>query len=77
MRILLLVDDYMPESIKIAAVMMHDLAKELQLQGHEVTVCTPDESLTDKYIIDDFEGIRILRFKLGAIKKRIETLKEQ
>ena len=68
MRILLLVDDYMPESIKIAAVMMHELAKELQLQGHEVTVCTPDESLTDKYIIDDFEGIRILRFKLGAIK---------
>ena len=68
MKILLLVDDYMPESIKIAAVMMHDLAKELQRQGHDVTVCTPDETLTDQYIIDDFDGVRILRFKLGAIK---------
>ena len=68
MRILLLVDDYMPDSIKIAAVMMHDLAKELQLQGHDVTVCTPDQKLYDRYIIDSFEGIRILRFKSGVIK---------
>lgn len=68
MRILLLVDDYMPGSIKIAAVMMHDLAKELQHQGHEVTVCTPDDMIKDKYHLEKFEGVPVLRFKLGAIK---------
>lgn len=43
MKVLLLVDDYLPGSIKIAARMMHDLALELINQGHEVSVCTPDD----------------------------------
>ncbi|MFK5950675.1 MAG: glycosyltransferase family 4 protein [Methylococcales bacterium] len=68
MKILLLVDDYFPNSIKVAAVMMHELAKELQSQGHVVTVCTPDVTLSQKFLIDEYDGVRILRFKLGAIK---------
>ena len=68
MKILLLVDDYLPASIKVAAIMMHHLAKELQSQGHEVTVCTPDETLVDKYFVEEYEGVRVLRFKAGAIK---------
>lgn len=68
MRILLLVDDYFPNSIKVAAVMMHELAKELQIQGHVVTVCTPDVTLSQKFLIDEYDGVRVLRFKLGAIK---------
>lgn len=31
----------MPNSIKIAAKMMHELAIELNKQGHEITVLTP------------------------------------
>jgi glycosyltransferase involved in cell wall biosynthesis len=68
MKILLLVDDYMPDSIKVAAVMMHDLAVELKNQGHDVTVCTPDEALSGKFLIGEYDDIRTLRFKLGAIK---------
>lgn len=68
MKILLLVDDYFPDSIKVAAVMMHDLAKELKLQGHDVTVCTPSEKIDDKYIIDEYDGIRLIKFRLGSIK---------
>jgi len=68
MKILLLVDDYFPNSIKVAAVMMHELAKELQQQGHDVTVCTPDVNLSRKFIVDEYDGVPVLRFKLGAIK---------
>ena len=41
MRICLIIDDYLPESIKVGAKMMHELACELKVQGHEVTVVTP------------------------------------
>ena len=68
MRFLLIVDDYMPGSIKIAARMMHDLALELIKQGHEVSVCTPDDSLNESSIIEDYEGVQVLRFKSGKIK---------
>ncbi len=68
MKLLLVVDDYLPRSIKVAARMMHDLALELKSQGHQVSVCTPDDSLNESYTIDDFEGIQVLRFKSGSIK---------
>ena len=41
MRICLIIDDYLPESIKIGAKMMHELAIELISQGHKVVVITP------------------------------------
>lgn len=68
MKLLLIVDDYLPGSIKVAARMMHDLALELKQQGHQVSVCTPDNNLKVSYLIEDFEGIRVLRFKSGSIK---------
>jgi len=68
MKILLLVDDYYPNSIKVAAVMMHELAKELQSQGHDVTVCTPDNNLSQSFLDDEYDGVRVLRFNSGAIK---------
>ncbi|MBD3792443.1 MAG: glycosyltransferase WbuB, partial [Campylobacterales bacterium] len=45
MRICLIIDDYMPDSIKVGAKMMHELACELKDQGHEVTVVTPSATL--------------------------------
>lgn len=68
MRFLLVVDDYLPGSIKIAARMMHDLALELIKQGHEVSVCTPDDKLQNSSQIEDYEGVQVLRFKSGKIK---------
>lgn len=68
MKLLLIVDDYLPGSIKVAAKMMHDLALELIAQGNEVTVCTPDVTLNVPFVIEYLEGVRVLRFKSGVIK---------
>ncbi len=68
MKVLLLVDDYLPGSIKIAARMMHDLALELINQGHEVSVCTPDDKLSQPFSVEQYEGVQVLRFKSGEIK---------
>jgi O26-antigen biosynthesis N-acetyl-L-fucosamine transferase len=68
MRFLLIVDDYLPGSIKIAARMMHDLALELINQGHEVSVCTPDDKLSSPFSREVYEGVEVLRFKSGRIK---------
>lgn len=68
MKVLLLVDDYLPGSIKIAARMMHDLALELIKQGHDVSVCTPDDKLRQPFSTEIYEGVEVLRFKSGQIK---------
>lgn len=68
MRVLLIVDDYLPGSIKIAARMMHDLALELIQQGHAVSVCTPSDRLSESFSIESLDGVKILRFKSGSIK---------
>jgi glycosyltransferase involved in cell wall biosynthesis len=68
MKICIIVDDYMPTSIKKAAKMMHELACEFKYQGHEVSVITPNTNTSEKLIIDNLDGIDIYRFKSGKIK---------
>ena len=68
MKISLIVDDYMPYSIKIAAKMMHELACKFHKQGHSVTVITPDPNITKKLDIMMLDGIKVYRFKTGQIK---------
>lgn len=68
MNICLIVDDYMPHSIKVAAKMMHELACEFINQGHEVTVITPSTSLTKKKEISILDSVTVCRFKSGEIK---------
>ena len=68
MRLLLIVDDYLPASIKVAAKMMHDLALECIAQGHEVTVCTVDDTLQVSFVVEDLDGVRVLRYRTGSIK---------
>lgn len=68
MRIFLIVDDYMPDSIKVAAKMMHELACEFLNQGHEVTVITPSPQLKSKVEISKLNGVTVCRFKSGEIK---------
>ncbi len=67
MNICIIVDDYMPDSIKIAAKMMHELSCELKKQGHNVTVITPSFD-RNKIGITELDEISILRFKSGKIK---------
>lgn len=68
MKILLIVDDYLPHSIKVAAKMMHDLALEMMSYGHEVIVVTPRPQQVEKLVVSDYEGVKILYFKSGEIK---------
>lgn len=58
----------MPHSTKIAAKMMHDLAKGFLTLGHKVVVVTPGPELNKPYEITDLDGVRIYRFRSGQIK---------
>jgi len=68
MRLLLIVDDYLPHSIKVAAKMMHELAVEFVHRGHDITVLTPNSALKERLSVKELEGVRILSFKSGEIK---------
>lgn len=68
MKICLIVDDYMPRSIKVAAKMMHELACEFISQGHEVTVITPSPELNKNTEITILDDVTVCRFKSGEIK---------
>jgi glycosyltransferase involved in cell wall biosynthesis len=68
MKICIIVDDYMPTSIKIAAKMMHELACEFKNQGHHVSIITPNINTSKNLIIDNLDGIDMYRFKSGKIK---------
>jgi glycosyltransferase involved in cell wall biosynthesis len=69
MRFFLIIDDYMPDTTKIAGKMMHELAIELVRNGHEVSVCTPthDSSKAGTSLLD---GVTVHRFSSGAIKNQ-------
>lgn len=68
MKICLIVDDYLPHSIKVAAKMMHELACEFLAQGHDVTVITPSADLNRPYDLSELDGVTVWRFKSGEIK---------
>ena len=66
MRIAILPDEYMPNGKRIHAKMLHELAQELQKNGHKVIVITPgDPYQKEKLDISFFEGIEIWRFRSG------------
>jgi len=68
MKILLVVDDYMPHSIKVAAKMMHELACEMIDQGHQVSVLTPQSQQEKGLEISFLDGVEVVSFKSGEIK---------
>jgi len=67
MHILLIVDCYLP-SLKSGARMMHDLGVEFRRQGHEVTVLTPSDTISEDLQVRMEEGLRVARVKTGTIK---------
>lgn len=66
-NIAILIDDYLPNSNKVAAKMMHELACEFFSLGHNVTVFTPLEQ-KKKVEINYLDGIKVVSFRLGKIK---------
>ncbi|MDX9883407.1 MAG: glycosyltransferase family 4 protein [Prolixibacteraceae bacterium] len=68
MHFLFIVDDYLPYSIKVAALMMHELALEFKKNGHSVTVLTPRPNQENSIVIQKLDEIEIIYFKSGKIK---------
>lgn len=78
MKIVLLSDDYLPNSTRVHAKMLHELAIEFTSRGHKVVVITPGcWQQADKVIVDNVNGIEVWRFKtkptrgVGKIKRAI------
>jgi len=67
MRILILVDCYLP-SAKSGAKLIHDLAFAFQQLGHEAMVVTPDDTLPQKSSVSQEDGVTVLRIKTGRMK---------
>src|ERR1019366_3347353 len=67
MRIVILIDCYLP-SRKSGAKHIHDLALECQDLGHDVTIVTISDSITEAIQVNDERGLRIARVKMGKIK---------
>lgn len=68
MHLALIIDDYLPHSTRVGAKMFHELALELQNQGHTVTVITPAFHQSEMLVEDQLDGIRVWRFRSGEIK---------
>lgn len=61
---MLLSDDYLPNSTRVHAKMLHELALEFIARGHKVVVITPGSwQQTEKLIHDCIEGAEVWRFK--------------
>ncbi|TGL99230.1 glycosyltransferase family 4 protein [Leptospira jelokensis] len=78
MQLCLIVDDYLPDSGKIAAKMMHELALEFIRQGHDVLLITPDSYQKygkSKNHLYDFEGVQVFRFPSGRLKNVPKSLR--
>ena len=67
MKVLLLVDVYIPVA-QAAAIMMHDLAKEIKSRGHDVTVITPTASIETAIQEEVLDSINLIRVKTPDFK---------
>lgn len=68
MKLALIIDDYFPFSTRVGAKMLHELALELVINGHDVTVITPDTNVSTKLQIEKLDGVKVWKFKTGALK---------
>ena len=62
MRLLVIVDTYVPERIS-AALQMHDLVREMLRQGHVPTVVVPAPELDRAWQIEQVDGVEVLRVR--------------
>ncbi len=67
MRILILVDDFLP-STKSGAKMIHDLGVEFIRRNHQTTVVTPSEQVAQNFEISVEQGIQVVRVRTGDLK---------
>jgi len=74
MRVLLLVDSYLP-STKSSARLVHDLAVEFSRQGHDVRLAAPDDSLAGPVETSRIDGVDVLRVRSPRFKSAARPLR--
>ena len=67
MRILLIVDCYLPEQ-KSSAALMHDLADEMVSRGAVVTVLAPSAHLATSCCVEQEGRLKVVRYRTGGTK---------
>jgi glycosyltransferase involved in cell wall biosynthesis len=67
MKICVVIDDYLPDSTRVGAKMMHDLCVEFIRRGHEVTVITP-QTHSASVEISVIDNVEVRRFPSGPTK---------
>jgi glycosyltransferase involved in cell wall biosynthesis len=67
MKICVVIDDYLPDSTRVGAKMMHDLCIEFIRRGHEVTVISP-QSYSNNVQVMTIDGVQVRRFPSGSVK---------
>jgi glycosyltransferase involved in cell wall biosynthesis len=76
MKLALVVDDYLPHSTRVGAKMMHELARELVLQGNQVTVITPESGVSlHSFRSDSLDNVSIWRFQSGPLKDKAKVIR--
>ena len=69
MRLLIISDDSLPYSTLVHAKMLHELAKELQFQGHNPIILAPsDQGQTDCLIVKAIDGVEYWKFKSPTLR---------
>lgn len=69
MNLVIISDDYLPNSTRVHAKMLHELALELKARGHVVTVLTPGKALQSSRLVkESMDGIGVWRFRSGPVK---------
>jgi glycosyltransferase involved in cell wall biosynthesis len=67
MRICVVIDDYLPDSTRVGAKMMHDLNVEFIRRGHKVTVISP-QTHSNAVQVTTLDGVEVRGFPSGPTK---------
>ena len=65
---LVLIADTFPPLRTSGAVQLRDLSREFVRQGHDLTVLLPTSDLGQPWLLEDFDGARVLRLKAPKTK---------
>ncbi|MCE0493785.1 glycosyltransferase family 4 protein [Vibrio salinus] len=63
MRIAIFSDDSLPDSTRVHAKMLHELALELKSNGHEPVILTPGHKAQSRLVVDFIDDIEVWRFR--------------
>jgi glycosyltransferase involved in cell wall biosynthesis len=67
MRIALIADTY-PPLRSSGAVQLRDLSQEFVRQGHAITVMLPTADLSTPWLLEDFDGVQVMRLRARKTK---------